>query len=211
VEQLRALPPDAELPVGFTIAELLDKLTPPPAPPGSVFRLDPDRLAAAGGSAGGQLSAMAALTPGRFEGSGGHADQRSEVQAIVLWYPVVDMRLAGRTDESAQPITRFLGDPTDDRALVASPIAYVSRACPPVLTISGDADPVSILAHNQAFHAALDAHGASNRLEVFEAGHGFDVSPAYWDRSFELLADFLDEHLPVARPAQSGTGSAPPV
>src|SRR5207244_281730 len=32
------------------------------------FGADPNRIAAAGGSAGGQLSAMLALTPGRYEG-----------------------------------------------------------------------------------------------------------------------------------------------
>ncbi|HEX9889386.1 MAG TPA: alpha/beta hydrolase [Nitriliruptorales bacterium] len=162
--------------------------------------LDPDRLAAGGGSAGGHLSALAALTPGQFEGSGGHEGRSSTIQAAVLWYPTLDLRFEGRTEQSVEPITQFLGDPTPERLQEASPVTYVSAGCPPILTMVGDDDPVSPIPQAEAFHASLTQLGVPNRLEVFAGPHGFDLDQPNWDRCCDLMIAFLDDHLAPAAP-----------
>lgn len=161
--------------------------------------LDPDRLSVAGGSAGGHLAAMVALTPGRFEGTGGHADQSSAVQAAMLWYPVTDLHVPGTLLPGfAEGIKAAAG--TDDEAELRdlSPVAAVSPGAPPILTLCGEADEVTSADMIREFHAALDDCGVENELCVFEGeGHAWDLLPAAWEKTFPLVVNFLDRHLGV--------------
>jgi acetyl esterase/lipase len=154
--------------------------------------VDPGRIAVAGGSAGGHLSAMVALTPGRFEGEGGHAEVSSAVDAAVLWYPATDLPRMPWPDDMLEYVRGYFGDSMEE----ASPVAHVSSACPPVLTMTGSADSLTTLPLIEEFHAALAAAGVPNRLEVFEGrDHAFDLFPADWPACYALLEGFLEERL----------------
>ena len=157
--------------------------------------LDPDRLAVAGGSAGGHLAAMAATTPGRFEGAGGHERSSSAVQAAVLWYPVTDLRVPGATHPGFAANCARLGG-SDDGIRELSPLSHVSAATPPILTMTGDQDELTSVQMVREFHQRLDAAGVENRLEIFpDRPHAFDLFPGDWERCFDLMAEFLDAHL----------------
>jgi len=158
---------------------------------------DPDRVAVAGGSAGGQLAAMVALRPGAHEGTGGHAGERSDVQAAVLWYPATDLTVV-EPNADLQPIfDTYFGQPPADGLRDASPVTWVHADCPPILTITGSADQLTTRGQIEAFHRQLDAASVTNRVEVFEGrDHAFDLHGADdWHRSYALAAAFLDEHL----------------
>jgi acetyl esterase/lipase len=159
--------------------------------------LDPDRIAVAGGSSGGHLAALVAMTPGRFEGTGGTSDGRSDVGAAVLWYPPTDLQAVVDRATSVPPeIAAFLRDTGPERLAEASPVTYVRPGLPPVLTMIGDADELVALADVQAFHALLDAAGVPNELEVYGGvGHSFDLRPMYWHRCFDRMLRFLDAQL----------------
>jgi acetyl esterase len=153
--------------------------------------LDPDRIAVAGGSAGGHLAAMAALTPGRLEGTGGHAAVSSEVSAAVLWYPPVDLVACSRFDPMAR-IPALVPGASEDELRVASPSGHVHEDAPPMLILTGDADPITPLGPVDAFHSALEAAGATSELVVFEQrGHAFDFHPADWAVCFGHMCRFL--------------------
>jgi len=161
--------------------------------------LDPDRIVVAGGSAGGHLAAMAALTPGLLEGDGGHGDHSSAVQAAVLWYPAVDLRALARTEGLVGAIDALLPGGTEADQLAASPIAHVAGGAPPILTLTGDIDGLTPLDAIDAFHIQLDDAGVVNELVVFEGrGHGFDFHPGDWLVCHERLTDFLAGAIPPA-------------
>jgi acetyl esterase/lipase len=139
---------------------------------------DPGRIAVAGGSAGGQLAAMVALLDSH------------DVAAAVLWYPAVDPLDMSTTDPELRNIldTYFL----DTSAIDPAPLRHVHPGAPPMLTITGADDELTTVVSIQQFHKALDAAGVANRLEIFEGrDHAFDLMPADWQASFDLLLAFL--------------------
>ena len=134
--------------------------------------LDPDRLVIAGGSAGGQLAAMTALTPGRFEGSGGNAGVSSAVSGVVMWYPMIDLRRCEGILRTK--IAEIVGEGPDELAQL-SPASQVRAGAPPMLTITGDSDSLTPLAMIRDFHETLEAAGVSSSLVVIAGReHAFD-------------------------------------
>jgi acetyl esterase/lipase len=158
--------------------------------------LDPERIAVCGGSAGGHLAAMAALTPGRLEGSGGNASTSSAVAAAVLFYPAVDLDSFRASDDAKAAIAGLAPNATPTELLEASPVGNVTPNAPPMLTLTGDADTATPEADIARFHCLLDSAGVPNELVVFEGrDHGFDFHPADWNASFERMAAFLERQL----------------
>ncbi|MDT7572821.1 MAG: hypothetical protein QOE05_2995 [Actinomycetota bacterium] len=165
------------------------------------LEVDAERIAVAGGSSGGHLAAMVATAPDRFEGAGGCAEVSSRVAAAVLWYPPTDLAAVAATGAERPELTAFLGELTPERLHEASPLTYVSAACPPVLTMTGSADELVDAAGVRQFHDALSAAGVANELVVFPGeGHSFDLLPAKWQDCFDRMLSFLDAHLATAVP-----------
>lgn len=152
---------------------------------------DPERIGVLGNSAGGHLAAMVALTPGYFEGEGGHADVDSAVQAAALLYPITDMHVPGGRDEFAAGIKTMVGD--DIELVKASPLTYVANAAAPVLTLAGETDELCSLSMLREFHDRLENQGADHELTVFTGlGHGFDFYPTHWPQVRDRLVDFFE-------------------
>jgi acetyl esterase/lipase len=138
---------------------------------------DPDRIVVGGGSAGGQLAAMAALDP----------EQR--VAAAVLGQPVTDL---SRSDLLAG-VRALIADYAGGHEREASPIVNLHRACPPILTLGGGDDVAAAPAMLREFHDALDRLRVPNRLAVYPGGkHAMDVIPHVWEWCFRQIVDWLD-------------------
>ena len=135
------------------------------------YGIDPDRIGAHGGSAGGHLSLMLGLAgdPGDADAEDPVERVSSRVQAVVALFPPVDLtRIVGPSERF--PALDF------DPALAGnvSPIGFASADDPPVLLIHGDGDELVPLANSERMSAALDKVGVANELIVIEgAGHGF--------------------------------------
>lgn len=150
----------------------------------------PSAVAVAGGSAGGQLAAMAALAPVGALSSG-------DIAAAVLWYPPLRLATMARIPEAAGAVSALLGGLDEDLLASASPLARVSSLAPPILTMTGDRDPICPPEDARAFHAALSAAAVPNELVVYpDAGHGFDLSRRWYASSFDRMAAHLASTLP---------------
>jgi acetyl esterase/lipase len=138
---------------------------------------DPGRIAIAGGSAGGHLATLAALSGNDFQP--GFADADTSVAAAVSLYGVYD--LTALNDDGTTRLrdyvrrvlfdTDLADDPETWRA--ASPLFRVHGDAPPLFVVHGDRD--EIVSVNQARRFAQRAREATRYAELPYAHHGFDI------------------------------------
>ena len=153
--------------------------------------IDPDRIGVIGGSAGGNLAAMLAVT-GPKDGLEPPGDEGTpaSVQCAVDLYGVSDlmnyhdMKMFLKTREE---------DPESYRR--ASPISYCDAGDAPVLLIHGTGDDVVDVSQSRTFAAALAKGGVEHELiEIPAAPHTFDLDYEPFDVKGTVFR-FLDTHL----------------
>ncbi len=156
--------------------------------------VDPDRIGIAGGSAGGHLAAMVSTTCGtaRLEGTGGHGDFSSDVQAYCGFNPVLDMR--GMLENPG--VEAFLGgSPHEVGKEVyedASPICHVDEHTPPTLLLHGNADTTVPYEQSVQFRDAVLAAGGQAELFTADgAGHAFFNRDPWFEPTLARMTEFF--------------------
>jgi acetyl esterase/lipase len=172
---------------------------------------DPDFIAITGGSAGGHLSSLAALTPNRADWQPGFETVDTSVQAAVPFYGVYDFLDRGgiRPEMSMDKLLadRVMQCSKEDNPQVwnsASPLSHVSADAPPMMVIQGTHDSLVWVEEARAFVSALQAvskqpvayaelPGAQHAFEIFHSvrtdhtahavGHFLEWTHAQWLRA----------------------------
>jgi acetyl esterase/lipase len=164
------------------------------------YHVDPNRIGATGGSAGGHLSLLAGVAgrESQFEGNGGNPGVSSQVQAVVNYFGPTDLSHLYATSKPAAGVVEvLLGGPpekTPELYKSASPVSYVSKDAPPMLTIHGTADPVVPVDQATEFDAAMKKAGASHEMLLLDGEkHGF--TPKGYQKAGEATYKFFDKHL----------------
>ncbi|MEH6589435.1 MAG: alpha/beta hydrolase [Halioglobus sp.] len=163
---------------------------------------DPSYIAITGGSAGGHLSSLAALTPNRAEWQPGFEDIDTTVQAAVPFYGVYDFR--DRYDIRTQmPISDMIADKvmqcTEEENPElwenGSPISHVNAEAPPMYVIQGTHDTLVWVEEARTFVAALQevATAPVAYAELPGAQHAFEIFHSVrTDHTVNSVADFLE-------------------
>ena len=170
------------------------------------FGLDSTRFAVWGGSAGGNLAALAATK--------GSTDDGSHVHAAIDWFgPIQFDRMdnqfetlnlkpqLGPTNASKSPESRYIGmavnaDEAADLVFAASPQSYITPDDPPFLIQHGTADRNIPVTQSVNFANALSSIiGAENvTLDIIEgAGHGGAEFES--EENINKIFDFLGSNL----------------
>lgn len=154
---------------------------------GTEYGADPSFLAVTGGSAGGHLAAMAALTPADKSLQPGFEDVDTSVQACVPHYGVYDFTAENGDKFSEQRVDSLIRRyvmprgaryPEDYRA--ASPVTRINGDVPPFFVIHGRNDTLVPVAEARRFVDRLRA-ASTNPVAYAEIGgaqHAFDIFPS---------------------------------
>ena len=180
------------------------------------YGFDLDRIVVSGNSAGGHLSLTTGILPAsagldrqcpgnrrRAWSTGAASTAELKVAAVVNWYGITDVAdLIHRTPGPSGSFTEAWLGSAPDREEVAtrvSPLTYVRRGLPPILTVHGDADRIVPYDHGVRLHEALDAAGVPNELVTVEGGGHGRFSAAEYQRVYAAIRAFLARHgLPAA-------------
>jgi acetyl esterase/lipase len=148
---------------------------------GARYDIDPDFIAVTGGSAGGHLVSLLALTANRPEYQPGFEEADTEVQAAVPAYGIYDFlnRNDTRDDWPVIPrgVMKLRRTGNEDRFREASPLDQVHPDAPPFLIIHGSHDALVPVAEAMQFVELLAE--LSTRPVVYAeipgATHAFDI------------------------------------
>ncbi|RJR32370.1 MAG: alpha/beta hydrolase [Desulfobacteraceae bacterium] len=151
-----------------------------------IYKIDPDRVVAWGGSAGGHLASLLGTSADSAEWEQGEPAGSSRVQAVIDWYGRADLTPVCTDPSWADSPTADLlggsGRAVSDLARKASPILHVSKDDPPFLIMHGDKDELVPLNQSRKFATALKEAGVAANLVVLRgSGHGGDefLSPSH--------------------------------
>ncbi len=162
------------------------------------LHLDPERIGVMGGSAGGHLSGLLAMTSGKpeFEGDGPNKEQSSAVKACIVMAATQDL-VAANKDKTSEGAVAFFGATAADKPELfaqASPITHVRGGVPPVIFIEGEKDTLKVgRAEMQEKLKALGIETALHTLK--EAPHPFWMSQPWCDETVAIATAFFKKHL----------------
>jgi acetyl esterase/lipase len=163
------------------------------------FGVDPNRIVAAGGSAGGHLAACTAFTSS-LESENEDATISSKPNALVLFNPV--LRFTG--------IPELMGRIGDDEALgkAISPTLHLTKDSPPTLIFFGTVDRLAAMGDEFMKKSKELGH----RAELFTAEgqpHGFFNRSPWQEKTTQRMDEFLVSigylEGKVAKPWPTGT------
>lgn len=156
------------------------------------LQIDADHIGTIGGSAGGHLAAMLAVT-GSADGldpAEPYGNLSCRVQCAVDMYGPIDIARARDT-----PMLGKKRAEAPELYRAASPLTYIDRGNPPILILHGTADKSVDVSQSEHFAAALKKGGVEHELVIVEgAPHTFHLQPKERDLRPVVLG-FFDKHL----------------
>ncbi len=164
------------------------------------YRVDPDRIGAMGGSAGGHLAQFLGVTADQkqFEGDGGNAEQSSRVACVVNFYGPSDFTKSyGKSVDAAEVLPLFLGgnlEQARQRHIEASPLYWVTPNAAPTLCVHGTKDQYVAFEQAEWIVDKLKAAGVEAKLmPMVGSMHGFKGEAE--EQAEAAMLAFFDAHL----------------
>jgi acetyl esterase/lipase len=191
----------------------------------SEYNIDAKRIGIWGGSRGGMLAAILAVTGDnkKLEGDvGGNLDKSSALQAAVIYYPLTDVFL--NTDAKIVEMLPDIigtGEADSEKVLEAykahdrsspywkyveqleamNPLNYVTKDSPPIyIAVAGD-DMGNPLINSVALYEKYLEQGAPAHLYTYTLGTHGNVGKHVDEATIAWLADYLAKNVPPEFPA----------
>lgn len=178
----------------------------------SLYKLNPEKFGAWGGSAGGSLVSLLGTSCGVSELEGaelGNSEQSSCVQAVVDWFGPIDFlqmdnQFAGtgcpvNHDAADSPESQLVGGPIQENVEVVKLVnaaTYITSDDPPFFIQHGTSDCNVPPQQSQLFYDALSSMLGVDKVTLIlldGAGHG--GSQFTTEANLNLVIDFFNTHL----------------
>lgn len=156
------------------------------------LHIDPKRIGAIGGSAGGHLTSMLAVTQAKdgLDPKGPYGEYPCDIQCAVDLYGPIDVTTRKEISALRQPRAQ-----APELYKAFSVTTYLDKDDPPFLILHGTADKTVDVEQSRLFARALAKVGVEHQLEIIEgAPHTFHLQPKQKDLRPLVLA-FFDKHL----------------
>lgn len=149
---------------------------------------DPDRLCVVGASFGGYSALVAAF---KFP---------EKIRCAVSFAGISDLpRMVGRLEQFDLTKRNRVRIQSGVELLENSPIHQAHRIDAPVLLVHGDSDTVVRVRQSRALAKALQRHNKEYRYVEQLAGDHFLSNRSQNDEFFDVMAEFLEEHIGAGR------------
>ncbi len=168
------------------------------------YKIDPERVGAIGFSAGAHLALMLGATDAQdgLEGDVSDAAPSSKIQAVVNYFGPTDLSASDLPSESKPLVRDFLGGTAEEKpelAAKASPVTFVTKDDPPVLTFHGTKDAVVPATQATKLSEKLTKAGVNGRVVLLVgAGHGWKGNDL--KETMDETFTFFDHHLKSRKP-----------
>ncbi len=176
------------------------------------FGIDTNKIVLSGNSAGGHLALMAGMLPASagfdkrcptgnektsWPNDGKAKEVDMPVAAIVNWYGITDVNDLIQGENAMEYAVKWLGGQRDEAVVAkrASPLTYVRKDLPPILTIHGDSDIIVPYKHAVRLHNALEKESVKNTLFAVEGGGHGQFSQDQNQQVFREIWRFLHAHI----------------
>ena len=153
------------------------------------FGVSKKRIIVTGDSAGGHLALMVGLTPKKAK-----LGPTGRIAAVVNFYGITDVQDQLEGEHMRNYAVAWLPESLPDRQELArrvSPVSWVRKKLPPVLTIHGDSDPIVPYEHGVDITKELRNAGCdAEMIPVRQGGHG-NFTPRQFADIYAQIFEFL--------------------
>jgi acetyl esterase/lipase len=151
------------------------------------YNIDPNRIVVTGASAGGHLALMVGMTP-----ESAKLGPTIKIAAIVNGYGITDVADLLQGPHKKSWAVEWVPEQPERMELArrVSPMTYVRRGLPPILTVQGENDTTVPLEHGIKLTQALQEAKVDTQIIIVpNAGHGF--SAEQWPKVNAQIFEFL--------------------
>jgi len=164
------------------------------------YNFDTTKIVVTGGSAGGHLALMTGML--NFEaGFDATKDWDQEnpsmrVAAIINWFGITDVKDLLSGENRQNYAVSWIGTQENGAKLAerVSPLSYVRKDLPPILSFHGTKDQLVPYAHATRLHAALDKAGVPNKLVTIPDGKHGGFTREQMIMCFTTIREFLKQN-----------------
>ncbi len=166
------------------------------------WNFDTSKIVLTGHSAGGHLALITGMLPdatpldNNCYASEQYGDVKMRVAAIINWYGISDVNDLIQGANLKNYAMMWMGSQRNaaEIAKQVSPLTYIRKDLPPILTIHGDSDDVVPYSQAVRLKDALDKVGAKNELLTIKGGGHGGFTQVEYVNAYEEIWKFLREN-----------------
>lgn len=148
------------------------------------YKVDPNRILVAGGSAGGHLALMVGMTPASVK-----------IAGVIDFFGIADVADQLTGPNAREYAAQWIPEQPNRMELARrmSPMTYVRKGLPPILALHGDADPVVPYQQSVNLTKAIRSAGGDAELITVPGGK-HDFTPQEMDALWPQIFKWLKKH-----------------